>query len=494
MSMASEPKPVGGGNWFAQNAELIAVVMIVTGFVLCAAAMMLGVDNVTFTGDFRVPQLLDSHVDLAPAMKKEVGYLWAPNWSIHGVLVLPLIVLFGLLTFRKIEPTLERMAARGMVRTVDTLKPVPAAELVAAWRRGDVAWTIVLGIIAVLATGFIAYDGWFVVTDPVSHPEKLSGIGLGDPAYEYDWSISCLYAKSRTDCGALTAFAVTGYTLIAAVSTVFAFLVAVVALRFMAFVSSAGNKRGEWLVVVDVKSLKQNEKRFGWDEFEPFFSNLLYWAIFVLFSLWLMVVQNSYLRDPNSDSVLSFIFADSKAIAAVSDINGVLKAFAADGVAVFARVGQWLFTEPSRFFFANWQTELGVVLFGLVCAIAVVGAWLLLRATALKSQEIAHSKAKALAAEAGMKTKAFHERLDEMDYWPVAWIGQIRLFGLMLLMYASVFTYRLMLVVLVLVIVNVLGKLFGEFGSLLNLKKKKKKQYYDDDDDEEQDASAPSAS
>jgi TRAP-type C4-dicarboxylate transport system permease small subunit len=139
--MITEAKPPGGGNWFAQNAEMLAIASVVVGLVLCAASMVIGVDNVKFTGDFRAPALAGEHVDLTPAMTKEVGYLWAPNWSVFSALVLPLIVLFGLLAFRQIEPTLERIAARGMVRTVSDLKLVSATELVGAWRRGDLAWT-----------------------------------------------------------------------------------------------------------------------------------------------------------------------------------------------------------------------------------------------------------------------------------------------------------------------------------------------------------------
>ena len=305
------PEPIArflSANWLADNAEFCGIACALFGFLLCGAAMMLGIDSVNFTGVFRAPELQNAPIDLGNVAHKEVGYLWAINWSLFGVVVMPLIILFGLLTYREIEPTIERIGQRGMIRDVQTLEPIPAATLLEQWRRGEIAWRILFIIVFVFGALFIAFDGWKVVSDPILNPAVLRGIRLDDPAYEFDWSISCLFEGSRTTCGPLMAFATLGYALVPGLSTVSAFIVVMVALRFMAFIASAGNRRHAWLVFVDISDSKHS--RFGWTTFEGFFSNLLYFAIVVLFGLWLMVVQNSYLRDPNSESVVQMIFAE----------------------------------------------------------------------------------------------------------------------------------------------------------------------------------------
>ena len=150
----------------------------------------------------------------------------------------------------------------------------------------------------------------------------------------------------------------------------------------------------------------------------------------------------------------------------------------------------WIFDEPSRFFFANWQTGIGVILFGFVCGAAVIGSWWLLRVTAKMSQRTAIENAKRFAPQAGLNVKEFKRKLRAMRFWPVAWIDQLPLFALMLLMFGSLFSYRLMLVAFALVIGAILG---GAITSAIKAYRAKAVEEDDDDDDDDADDPKPAA-
>lgn len=438
-----------GGRWLSDHAELIAVLCLMTGFVFVVTSSFLRIDWVVFDGNLKPP--LDT-LDTGFTVHKEVGFLPAINWSLFGVIFLPLIVLMGLLVLRNIEASLDGLASRGMVRRRDTLAPLSAAEIIVYWRKGDLTWRILLIAVFVLGTGFIVADAWTSVINPQLRPEDLLKRAVDgrfqDGIVEFDWSVSCLFA-GKPDCGnGLRAFVLAAYAMIPGLATVFAFCVAVMAMRFMAFVAGSGGRRKEWLIVVDLdRSKERHNALMGWQVFEPFFSCLLYWAIAVLAGLWLMVVQNAYLRDPDSPNIGDFLLDDSSVILANLNIDAVSKAVAQDGVTkVLGDAWSWLVGDSSMEFAGNLQATAGITVFGFVCALSVFGSWLLLRSTARRSKEATLENLAALSTSEALDRKQVKQWLRKMKFWPVGWIGQTPLFGLVLLMLGSLFSYRLIMV------------------------------------------------
>jgi hypothetical protein len=461
-------------NWPANNAEVCAVAVVVAGFVLCALSIMIGVFTVTFDGKFRVNELATKVIAFDGIAGKEVGYLAALNWSFYGVLVLPVIVLTGLLAFRNMETTLRGVAARGMIRKSDTLAPVSPEEYLAEWRRTDLAWRTVLIVVAILSGGFIMWDGIKVVTAPIWNPSLLSNIQLGHTDYEYDWSIATLFNNPKLALGetgtsriAQTFFDILAYMIVPGLSTVFAFVVAVISLRFMAFVGNRGATRRGWIIVLDA-SQKEN-KLFGWNEFEQFFSCLLYWSLAVLFGLWLMVVQNAYLRADDSPNIVSFLFSDSNSIVGSGWQEFLEKLAREDGVdKTFGEFTAWLFADPSSVFFANTQWAAAILVYGFVCSFAVFGSWWMLRVTARKSRQTALEHIDKVAPAAGLTAQEFKERVRKMKIWPIGWIDQWPLFGLLIFMFASLVSYRLMLIPIVYAVLFTVSRIFKSIKKMLS--------------------------
>lgn len=498
------PAPTMRSDWFPNNAVMLGVLLSIIGFILVVASLMVGNAGVGFDGHLRAdaiargdarlpagaPSLatLDVGLRLKPGQVKEVGYVAALNWAIYSIVMSPLVLTSGLLAFRNIEPTLVKMAERGMIRKTETLEAMSAAEYLSHWRRADLVWRIMLILVCVCGIGFLAWDSWSSVNAPIVHPETLAGVTLADPVSEFDWSIACLLNGTKVNCAAQQTFDIIAYILVPGLSTLIAFSVAIVALRFMAFVANAGGPQNLWFVSVDAS--ETDDDLLGWRVFEPFFSCLLYWALAVLFGLWLMVVQNTYLRDPTSSTIVEFLLNDSSVIVSLGNPDAIGKAvFNAGGFdkAVGAAL-TWLVADPSQKFFANPQEAIAIMLYAFVCAIAVVGAWWLLRVTALKSQLTTRQNLAYFAKAQGVKQRVLHERLQKMKAWPVAWIGQMRLFALMLLLFGSLVSYRLILIPLVLVISYILATVTKGLSKALAEPFKRKKAgaapapVFDDDD------------
>jgi len=433
------------GRWLSDHAELIAVLCLMAGFVFVVTSSFLRIDWVSFDGTLKPPL---AGVDVGLGVTKEVGYMPALNWSLFGVIFLPLIVLMGLLVLRNIEGTLDGLASRGMVRRRDTLAPLTAAEIIGYWRKDDMTWRILLIAVFVLGIGFITLDAWISAIQPQLNPGVLNQRDISDGLVEFDWSISCLF-EGQPDCSdALRAFIIGAYAMVPAFATVFAFCVSVMAMRFMAFMAGTGGRRKEWLIVVDLdRSRERHNALMGWQVFEPFFSCLLYWAVAVLAGLWLMVVQNAYLRDPLSTNIGNFLLEDSSVILDNMNIDAISKMVATHGITkVLGDAWAWLAGDSTMKFAGNLQATAGITVFGFVCALTVFGSWLLLRATARRSKQATLENLSVLSASPDTDRKQVRQWLRKMKFWPVGWIGQAPLFGLVLLMLGSLFSYRLILV------------------------------------------------
>jgi hypothetical protein len=434
------------GRWLSDHAELCAVLCLMVGFVFVVTSSFLRIDWVSFNGELKPP--LDGIAVGLAGVTKEVGYVPALNWSLFGVIFLPLIVLMGLLVLRNIEATLDALASRGMLRKRDTVAPLTSPEIIAYWRKGDLTWRILLIAVFVLGSGFIVLDAWVAVIEPQLRPDKLSQTSISDGLVEFDWSVSCLF-EGRPDCSdTLRIFVMAAYVMVPGFATVFAFCVAVMAMRFMAFVAGSGGRRKEWLIVADLdRSKERHSTLMGWQVFEPFFSCLLYWAIAVLAGLWLMVVQNAYLRDATSTNIGNFLIEDSGEILANLNIDTFSKRVAQDGITKVVGDGwSWLVGDSTMQFAGNMQATAGITVFGFVCALTVFGSWLLLRSTARRSRDVTLEHLAVISTSQELDRKQVKQWLRKMRFWPVGWIGQAPLFGLVLLMLGSLFSYRLIMV------------------------------------------------
>ncbi|MBL8552624.1 MAG: hypothetical protein JNJ73_21735 [Hyphomonadaceae bacterium] len=451
MSDASDPEANAGVSffkspfsWAIENAGVVAIWAFMFGFAMCCIAVALQVHVVDFTGRFSAPALRDYVVALGPSTTaKEVGYLFAINWSVLGVFVQPLVLYFGLRTFANMAPALEAIAERGMVRD-QTFEKVTAESVLARWRRSERVNRSIFYVIFLLCTLFLAFDWWQVVAQPILDPGIIARnhILLSDPSLEFDWSISCIFEGSRTSCAPLLAFGAVGYLFMACLLTSFAFGVAVAALHFSAFVLQRGGAAQRWRFFADVSD--EDDRRCGWEVFGPFYSNLLCTGLGVLVGLWLMVMQNSYLRAPDAPNIANFIFQEGR------DFLDIFETQVAD---LPQTLLNWI-VAPGVSVFSSTQSGLGILLFGFVCLIALLASWWLLRATAAEGRRQAQRSADVIARDTALPVETIRARLRKMQFWPVGWISEVWLLTLMLVLFASLFSYRIVLIPVVYLIVR----------------------------------------
>ena len=121
-------------TYAGRHAAIIAILTLLAGLLLTATSFMLGIHDIRFDGSVS-GQMVPGFPD-ATEYTKQVGYVWAPNWSITGIIFLPLALFNLLLAIRTIERLLHELVDTGMLRHRDFSSPNPE-EVIAHWRRQD---------------------------------------------------------------------------------------------------------------------------------------------------------------------------------------------------------------------------------------------------------------------------------------------------------------------------------------------------------------------
>jgi hypothetical protein len=412
-------------EWCGENPFTFWVWWVLITFVLAAASVVLGNAGVTFNGQLKSGFTIQ-HIS------KEVGYLAAVNWSIYGIAVLPLLMLSSVAVWSTIPRTLNALADSGMIRTPD-FQRVERASLHEHWDRSRSTMTSMFVVIVVCVFAFVMRDWWTTVGHPILNPHVMDGVGLNDSELEYDWSIACIYKGSHVGCGPLFAFGLIAYIIIPGVGTALAFATAICALFFVAFICGFAGNTGRWRLIA---APNEGDHKGGFSHFAEFFTALLSLCILIVVGCILMIMQNTYLREPNYNSIVSMMFGD------VGTIVNSPKAEV--GEVIHIGILDWLF-KPTEIFLQNPQSGLGVLITALV-ALSILGmSWGLLRATARSAQKNSLEHVNSLAGEFHLSRRTAVERLREMDFWPVGWMKQNQLILLMICLSLCIVSYRMLL-------------------------------------------------
>lgn len=409
---------------------------ILIGFAMILIAMMLKVSQVTFDGKLVNGFDVFAHTPTAPGAHrvatKEVGFLFAFNWSLFSIVIAPAMVWFGLGLHRSVAITLENLAERGMLRDGDFGR-LDAATVASLWRQHLTGNRLLFLFAFALVIGFNLYDWWSVVGDPILHPQAVHA-ALNDPEMEYDWTVACLFADGHVPAMPLFAFGLAAYVFLSGMATAFALAVAISALHFIAFLT-AGKVSGVRIELAAMPRLDKNDVHFGFGLFSDFFNNLLLTAIFILFALWLMMTQNIYLRDMGHADFGSFLLDDVAYAGQIVTLKTTPEAAL-----------RWL-SRPSLSLIANPQTTLALLLFPFVCIIAIGSSWFLLRNAAFAARELSLRNAARLASELGARKAGIVEALQgAMVVWPVGWIRANELIVIMVTLFCSPVSYRLIVI------------------------------------------------
>jgi hypothetical protein len=416
------------------------------GFALAAASYYVGVGIVHFDG-----RLLNGHTVAGFGVAKEVGYFAALNWSVCGALMVPGLVVCSLKMHAAMEQTLRTLADRSMVRTKDDFKIVTADQLVARWKHDRALGLLVPFLAGAAAFSFIML-GWLTeVAIPSMHGiSSQDMLSIGSNAEEFDWSISCLMNNGQHVMGGCTGsmiFSLVAYLFIPAFNTAYAFSCMIDATRFVAF--ACGETRSPELAdsdgallptgwVLVASPAQADDPRCGFSAFAPFVTPFLGMVMFILLTLFLVITQNTYLRDPNSHDILDFFS---------QDFFGVISAVAGlqDGhMNLAAAIAQLLRSDKAVSLF-NPKTLFSLFTYFFVVILCVSASVALIRRAAAGGRELAIEHISELAAETGQNRDNLRARLDSMTFWPLAWITQRATVLVIVFMSLALLSFRLAL-------------------------------------------------
>jgi hypothetical protein len=431
-------------NFLLQCSRNAIQASLITGAIGAALALasyfVVHVGLVTFHG-----QLADGRMVTPYNVDKQVGYLAALNWSLFGTLFFPMIVAFSLRLRGTMEEGLHALADLKMART-PAMEPLTPQQFLDRWRLDRRRTLYTPFVIASIGMVAVVLSWWSSVADPVLHGiADDSLLNIKADSLEYDWSIACILRTGHhISCASEFAFGAIAFLLIPCVVTGLAFWTMVDAFLFVAFAcgktpsAAALDNDGEplptnWTLVASASD--GDERRCGFEAFEGFFSALLFNAFFILLSLFLIFTQNSFLRDPDSKNILSFLGDDFQSM--VDTVVHPEK---------FSNLQNFVFSithSTKGINLENPKTIYGLLAFLFVVVICFTGILLLLRSAANKSRRTALLKKALLAEELGIEPAVVEQRLARMKYWPLGWMTLNTAVLILTFMCFSLFSFRL---------------------------------------------------
>ncbi|MBK1795319.1 hypothetical protein JHL21_12510 [Devosia sp. WQ 349] len=416
-----------------ESRSYILIWFIVIGTFLLACAFSLGVGWVQFDGRLvNGRNVFDGAGN--PVSAKEVGYFSAVNWSLFGVVIAPAIVYFGLCTVSAFDSTLYKLCANGILRD-GNLDAVQYAHVRRLWEQHASKNRFLFFLIFAMVMTLMLSDWWSVVAVPLLDPAGVTAL-LSDPSMEYDWSVAALFSGTKVSLWPLLIFGFVGYVVLAGLVPAIVISVTICTIYYMHFVTNLsvqnadGSKSVVQFAAVHMKA-DEADTRFGFSAFSEFFNYFLLMSLLILAGLWLMSVQNVYLRDESSADLYNFIIGEVRKYHELAN-GGSAQEFL------------YWFIRPAERFYYNSQVAFAFLLTPFVCIIAILGCWFVLRVKAQHARQYSLQHADRIAAEQGIDPDLFRFRLQrDMDVWPVGWITSRRLVTLMLLLFVSLVSYRI---------------------------------------------------
>jgi hypothetical protein len=380
---------------------LTVLALILLGMLVNGASLLIGIGNFEYT----------LTLDGAP-LRKEVGFLSALNWSLGALLVIPAIIAFGLYTYRELPRIFEHLAKRHMV-VDEALRSVDGARITELWRGYARTIAVLSAGAFVVAIGYALWEYYYVIGQHYLRGEFPAALRLADAYQERDWSVAALLGADESRGISKTAnalFALFVYVLYAGLPSGFVFSIYIYLVGISIFVYSLAHREQGLRLVPDLRgSDAAYDRRAGLQVFEPLVQNALFVTLLSFLLLFLIHLQNVYLRVPVS-SVFDFAFPQLGGSG-----QGWMGALESVVGAITARAG-----------LANLNSALaygfGSFLFVMVLAILAV-------TLRLAAQQSRGRLAELLADEdtklpewlAPLGREKCLERLEAMSMWPARW-------------------------------------------------------------------------
>lgn len=422
--------------WRAQEVspQFVFFGAILLGFLLVVASFLVGVA-------FYPAELT---ADDGSPFRKEIGFVWAINWSVTYVAAFPAIIFLILVTFQNVETVLHQLVRHNMV-VGQQWRPVSEETIFRDWRNvvnNSAKWALLLSLISFAQC---MTEWYFMTGGPLMD-------GAFPPGFdEMDWSVAALLTAPGREVSptanalfSLAAYLAQGMSL-AIILSFYAFLFA---LSNMIYRYARQSK-----VVRLIPDVNSNDTRRGFQAFQLFFKNSSYVSMIVFFIFYMMHIQNLYLRTDAPD-ILEFSFGEIKAAFDFLFAAGV-------SWPGLSRLAATLFTVGGA---GNFTSAMAIFL-GFVLALMVLfGPVYVLNFAARQSRNELRSYLESEGADISHLTKLSREecldRLDDMDFWPMKWPRLNHLIAFLIFAFGCLIFYRLGLLFIAVMIILALTKLF----------------------------------
>lgn len=344
-----------------------ALAMFVLGLAFVGASLVIG--NGEFSYVLRVGD---------ETVVKQVGFLYAVNWSITFLILFPVLFAVALYGYKDASGILKNLTKHHML--VDERgEPVDQKDLARRWARSWRAVCLASAILFALTIGYAVWEFQTVAGQHLlggaSYPETIR---LSDAYQERDWSVAALLptvGENAVPRVANFVFGLVCYLVMVGIGAGFifsfyAYLLAMVAMIYEFAHHSKGIRLIPDLAVDPVGD--KFEFRAGFQIFERLFQNALLVTLLSFLIFFLIHVQNLYLRDPSS-SIVAFLLPDfARAIASADGTLGV--------------AGALLHEFSTRGSVTNFSSALTYGLGALLFMVLLLGLSTTLRMAAQRSQ------------------------------------------------------------------------------------------------------------
>lgn len=391
---------------------LVPSSLSVTTIVMLAISGMIGLDHVFFKG-------------------KQVGFLFAPNWTISPLLIFPLVGALTLLFVSRVDRTIRDLVERKMLFDVDSRQFLsgPGAVTrnwndllkVALW-----AWLVltVLGVFISVKEWRDAsyvplhkYENAQAMEDDLYKQQEEGKKGPKeekDGKVEIDWSVANLIkpvGRVANWLFSLAAFLLLQGTMLALVA-----LYLVVGVAFGALVIGLS---GQGRIIL-LPELSSQDDRKGFEVFTGLGSELILTSLCLFSAFYLTILQNIYLRDERATSIYQMLV---------------------EPIRLGMADGEWgmLLSPDFSTNFSSGFALLGGILVLFLVLLVIPG--ILLSYAASRSRDCALRLARAPEGEAllGMTRAEAEAKLEPMKVWPYRYYSMNMLLATVLLLAATLF-------------------------------------------------------
>jgi hypothetical protein len=401
----------------ALKAEVAAGTIFVGGFLLFGFALYLGLHSVQFDGTFKGGGRLFVPPGAEAPLVKEVGFFFAPNWLLTGLILLPLALLYLFRTRAAIEPLISKLVQRGMLVRMDGSRADESAVM-ALWQRHSSWWSnVATGVFAAVVAFTIIADfipvvlNWNLASaDSVSAFITENQIGLGHPTYEFDWSVASTFAGTTVPGWVNAAFDFFAYLFIPIIGSATMFSAMIWLFSTHGVFNANSLAADGYKLLPDVNG---TDDRCGFELFEEFFDNLVRATFVTALIVVCMHLQNIYLRAPHYANIIDMLFGDDLQNLATNLARGDFSAIVQNGLGL---ENSWRTLSSSAREFSP-QTYVAVVALLMLAVILFGMVWGWLRSSALRGQD------ELIAALSDDRYRDLRERLEDMKVWPIGWAG-----------------------------------------------------------------------